>query len=137
MHLAKASDPILRKKCRPVKHPGDFEDIAHEMDEFRRRWKGLGLAAPQVGIDRRFFVTSGRFCFNPKVLRSSEQCEVEDEGCLSLPNIIVGVPRPVWIEVEYTDETGMEHQETLWHLSARVFLHELDHLNGKLITDYL
>ena len=137
MHLVKASDPILRRKCRKVTDPTALQHVVYEMDDIRERMKGLGLAAPQVGIAQRFFVTAFGACFNPRVLRTSDTVFSDEEACLSLPNIVVSVPRPIWIEAEWLDENGKKIETTLSNLNARVFLHELDHLDGRLITDYL
>jgi peptide deformylase len=136
LRLVNRDDPVLRKKCAKVYDIEQFRETVWEMDEIREKWEGLGLAAPQVGISRRFFVTEFGSYFNPLVLKQSESYATEDEGCLSLPGIMVPIPRPMCIEVSYQDEEGGLRMEALWHLSARVFLHELDHLDGRLIIDY-
>jgi peptide deformylase len=104
-----------------------------------RRAKGIGLAAPQVGINRRLFVIDighGPMAMvNPRITRASGSGVLE-EGCLSIPEVTVLVERPQTITVEYTDEHNEMVELTCEELLARVVQHELDHLDGKLIVDY-
>ncbi len=101
--------------------------------------RGIGLAAPQVGVGRRFFVfDSGDgplAVFNPRVL-SRRGSEVMEEGCLSLPGIHVKVRRPRKIRVSFLNLDNRIEERDLCDLPARVFLHETDHLHGRLIIDY-
>ena len=76
-------------------------------------------------------------CINPKVIEVSEELVKDTEGCLSFPAFFLNFPRPKWIEVEYTNENGERTQVKLDGLTARCFLHELDHLNGVKFTDYV
>lgn len=140
---------ILRTVCQPVVDFGpDLEELAKEMIETMHDPKapGIGIAAPQVGVDARvFIVTLGVekkkdrdvIMVNPFLLQESSDVAVAEEGCLSLPGMYGNVLRPVEIEVEYQDLKGEKHNLVLRDLDARVFLHELDHLNGVLFIDKL
>jgi peptide deformylase len=104
-------------------------------------YSGLGLAANQCAIKERVFVIgTDQFqmaCINPKVLESSEEIVKDTEGCLSFPAFFLSIPRPKWIEVEFTDENGQRKQTRLDGLTARCFLHELEHLNGVKFTSHV
>jgi peptide deformylase len=76
-------------------------------------------------------------CINPKVVAKSEELSRDNEGCLSFPALYVKVERPVWCDVEFYDETGAFKQIRLEGLTARCFLHELDHLNGVKFTQHV
>jgi len=133
-------DECLRKKSVPVKEVGVAERmLIKAMVETMHEHQGIGLAAPQVGIEKRLFVVDigdGPFAvINPKVLKKNGSGYLE-EGCLSLPGISVNVKRPNKIAVQYTDENNQTVKKELSQLMARVFLHELDHLDGKMIIDY-
>ena len=104
-------------------------------------YSGLGLAANQCAVKERVFVIgTDQFqmaCINPKVLESSEEIVKDTEGCLSFPAFFLSIPRPKWIEVEFTDENGQRKQTRLDGLTARCFLHELEHLNGVKFTSHV
>lgn len=133
-------DPCLRKKSVPVGDIGPGERLLiKSMMETMHAAKGIGLAAPQVGINQRILVADigeGPVALiNPKVLKRSGSAELE-EGCLSIPGVQIVVKRPVQIVVQYTDINNRTTQRVFTDLLARVILHETDHLNGKLIVDY-
>jgi len=104
-------------------------------------YSGLGLAANQCAVKERVFVIgTDQFqmaCINPKVLGSSEEIVKDTEGCLSFPAFFLSIPRPKWIDVEFTDENGQRKQTRLDGLTARCFLHELEHLNGVKFTSHV
>jgi peptide deformylase len=104
-------------------------------------YSGLGLAANQCAVKERVFVIgTDQFqmaCINPKVIESSEEIVKDTEGCLSFPAFFLSIPRPKWIEVEFTDENGQRKQTRLDGLTARCFLHELEHLNGVKFTSHV
>jgi len=106
----------------------------------RRMYKGLGLSANQCGIMKRVFVIGyedAQFaCINPKVVNMSDDLKKEPEGCLSYPGLFLKISRPSWIEVEYTDENGQTVKSALSGLTARCFLHELDHMNGVRFVEH-
>jgi len=104
-------------------------------------YNGVGLSANQCGIMQRVFVIGTEHfqiaCINPKVVAKSEELSRDNEGCLSFPALYVKVERPVWCDVEFYDETGAFKQIRLEGLTARCFLHELDHLNGVKFTQHV
>jgi peptide deformylase len=106
---------------------------------------GVGIAAPQVGITRRLILVQ-RFdkegepfeaYFNPVIVSSSTETVTRDEGCLSIPGCRGPVERPDVIEIRYIHPEGNEVNETVQGFTARIFQHEIDHLNGVLYTDLL
>ena len=134
-------DPVLRSKAKLVKSVGPVERIlVAALFETMESHKGVGLAAPQVGISEQIFIIdTGKDAFaviNPKILRSVGHDSME-EGCLSIPNTHVIVKRAKSIEVEFRDELDHLVRAKLTGLACRVFQHEYDHLQGKLIIDYL
>jgi peptide deformylase len=133
-------DPCLRKKSAPVKEVGPAERILiQSMIDTMHQEKGIGLAAPQVGINQRILIVDvgeGPFAvINPDIIHKSGS-DVMEEGCLSLPGVTINVKRALKIRVRYLDHQGSKHERNFQDLRARVILHETDHLNGKLITDY-
>jgi peptide deformylase len=134
-------DPCLRAKSKPVKDVGARERILiNSLFMAMKEHKGIGLAAPQVGINEQIFVVdTGKETFavvNPKILQASGS-DMMEEGCLSIPGILVNVKRPKIVLVEFTDEYNRTVSAQLSGLAAKVFQHENDHLQGKLIIDYL
>lgn len=140
-------DPFLRKTCREVTV---FDDALRVFcDELVFTMKilgGAGLAAPQVGDERRVFVMAGglsgvapRVVINPKVLATSKQSAQMVEGCLSLVNQYVEISRPETIEVSFTTYTPDGKLEDMRFkaggMFARVFHHEWEHLNGRMFFD--
>lgn len=97
-------------------------------------YSGLGLSANQCGIMQRVFVIGTEHfqfaCINPKVIAQSEETTRDNEGCLSFPAIYLKVERPIWCDVEFYEQDGTLKQLRLDGLTARCFLHELDHMNG-------
>jgi peptide deformylase len=125
MQLVRPDDPILHRVCRP-----DFvlrANIIQQMFRLLEETGGLGLAAPQVGIDARLFVTIwGEVFVNPKIAHREGEMQ-RQEGCLSLPDVIRLKKR--CYKIILADNRAYEGQ------SAIVIQHEIDHLNGILITD--
>lgn len=113
--------------------------LLDEMVPFMRENRGVGLAAPQIGVSRRFFVMDAgdkvRKVINPEILSSGNSTAEMEEGCLSVPGIHKKVRRPKRIQVRYQNETGETIEEELKDYPARVFQHEFDHLNGVLFVD--
>ncbi|MEX2673010.1 MAG: peptide deformylase [Phycisphaeraceae bacterium] len=135
-------DPVLRRKAAPVEQITDeVRDVAERMVELMHQHRGVGLAAPQVGLSWRMFVANptgeveqDRVFINP-VLTLSETVDVYEEGCLSLPGINADVRRPIHAVIEATDLAGETVRLESDDLPARVWQHEMDHLNGVLILD--
>jgi peptide deformylase len=133
-------NPCLRKKCVSLKEVGPSERVVIEaMVATMHQAKGVGLAAPQVGINRRFFVCDvgdgPMVIINPRIIKKSGSESLE-EGCLSIPEVAVMVNRPEKITVQYMDENNQMMKMACDGLLARVVQHETDHLDGKLIVDY-
>ena len=116
-------------------------NLAKRMKMTMKLYAGLGLSANQCGVAERMFVIGTEefqlVCINPKVIDESDDWEKGKEGCLSFPALFLNVERPSWIQVEFTDEFGEVKQARLDGLSARCYLHELDHLNGIRYTSYV
>ena len=133
-------DPCLRKKSSPVKKVGASERVLIEsMTETMYEYKGVGLAAPQVGINEQIFVADvgegPMVMINPRILKKNGSQTME-EGCLSIPGVVVKVRRPQKIFVSYINEHNQMVERECDELLARVVLHETDHLHGKMIVDY-
>ncbi len=133
-------DPCLRQKCEKVSEVGPSERMLIEaMLATMHKQKGIGLAAPQVGINRRIFVADigdGPIAFVNPVIKKGPGAEKFEEGCLSIPGINVNVVRPEKIHVSYLDYNNQKQSRNFSELMARVIQHENDHLDGKLIIDY-
>lgn len=133
---------VLRAVAVPVAQvTKDIVKLIKNMEETVNKAEGLGLAAPQIGQSVRvcLVMLHGKMTpmINPEILWKSEETSVMTEGCLSLPKIEVDVERPVEVTIKYTDKKGQEQERRLHDLDAKVMQHELDHLNGVLIVDYL
>lgn len=133
--------PVLRKKTKKVSSfTKDLQALIQNLLDTVHHAEGAGLAAPQIGISER--VTVARIgtefipLVNPDILWKSEQIILGEEGCLSLPNVWLDVPRSVDIILRYVDSKGKEFEKKLSGFDARVVQHEVDHLNGILIVDY-
>jgi peptide deformylase len=104
-------------------------------------YAGIGLSANQCGVYQRVFVIGHEdyqlVCINPKVTHVSEQIEKSNEGCLSYPGLFVKIERPLAINVEFTTETGENKQMKLEGLTARCFMHELEHMNGQSFIQHV
>lgn len=149
LQMKLCGDLVLREKCDAV---GEITpDVLHVLDEMvqmMHEQNGVGLAAPQVNITKRFLVmmnpdTNEVFkMINPKIVRKSDETVKMEEGCLSvlgpddLP-VFADVVRPSVIEVEWTNENGEQMAAEMSGLPARIVQHETDHLDGILFIDYL
>ena len=133
-------DPVLKTRAARVK---EFDDallrLTEEMLVTMREREGVGLAANQVGRLRRVLVAGIEedeyVLINPVIETRSDQTEVLAEGCLSIPGIQVDVERPLTVTVSGQDAAGEELRFGAEGLLARVFQHEIDHLDGVLILD--
>ena len=139
MELVKSNDPILLTQCLPFDFqnpPIDPYDLAHDLVEFMYENNGLGLAANQVGLPYRVFAMRGHpqnfVCFNPKIISESAEVVSMEESCLSFPGLVVKVKRPKSIRARFTMANGEIKTEPFVGMTARIFLHELDHLDGRL-----
>lgn len=93
---------------------------------------GLGIAAPQVGVNYRAMIVNNTFMVNPVLLGGINEVETMNEGCLSFPHLFVAVDRYKEVEIGYSDLSGNTKNEYLKGIDARCFQHELDHLDGKV-----
>ncbi len=135
-------DPRLRKRSRPIeKVDQSIADLAARMFELMNEVKGLGLAAAQVGLNLRMFVTNhtgepadDRVYINPEFLDMQGLVEHE-EGCLSVPEVYVNLRRAQWARISAMDVKGERFEMEGQDLIARAWQHEMDHLNGVLIIE--
>jgi peptide deformylase len=134
-------DPVLRNKNEDVEKVDDnIREILENMVETMREISGIGLAAPQAGINLRLFVVEAeegivRKVINPEFIEYSKEYIDYEEGCLSVPGIHKKVKRPESLKVKYLNENGESVEEELEDLWARAFQHENDHLEGILFVD--
>jgi peptide deformylase len=142
LKLVKDPDPILQQRAEEWDFGLDSnaDQIEDEMIDLMIACKGIGLAGNQVGLLKRVFViqlANGRrmAMFNPEVVKASEEIQTGEEGCLSFPDLFLVVDRPATIDVKFLDKNAQECTMTLSGLTARCFLHELDHLNGICFTE--
>jgi peptide deformylase len=152
-------DPVLRKVTVDIDKSYDVKKLSEDMFETMYNAKGVGLAAPQIGLNVRMFVVDGR-PFNEgedmeerdkdpslidfkKVFINAEILEEDgddwgfEEGCLSIPDVREDVYRPEYLTIRYFDEDWIEHTEEYEGLAARIIQHEYDHVDGILFTDHL
>ncbi|MDD5115969.1 MAG: peptide deformylase [Candidatus Omnitrophica bacterium] len=141
LSIKKYPDRILREKCSLVERITEKEaELFEEMLVTMRYFNGIGLSAPQVGISKSFIVADAgdgavRLA-NPRILKIKRLVKWE-EGCLSVPGVRVAINRPDEIIVCGLNEEGRSVELKVRGLLARVLQHEIDHLNGRLIIDYL
>jgi peptide deformylase len=133
-------DSVLRMKAREVEaFDDDLERLVERMTALMHEASGVGLAATQVGVLRRLFVFvddgEDRVLVNPAITKSSSETEIDDEGCLSLRDVLVPVERPRAVTIEGFDTEGAPVKLELEPPASRVVQHELDHLDGILIID--
>ena len=131
---------VLRMPTKPVVLMTDeIEQTLVDLADTLKAVGGLGLSAPQIGVSYKIIVmTNGKneICFiNPEVISFSTEQEEMLEGCLSFPGLGVYVKRPTSITVVAKDVTGAEREYELEGMLARIFQHEVDHLNGVLFVD--
>ncbi len=143
-----APDPVLKAVAAPVDNIDDgIRKFLDDMLETMYIARGVGLAAPQVGISRRVLVMDPVkedgaapqpiVMINPEITWRSEEPNTFEEGCLSLPEFYVEVERPASVRVKYLDRTGTEHETLAEGFLATVLQHEMDHLNGVLLWDHI
>jgi len=140
--IRKYGDPVLRTRAREVEHfDRALQDEVQQMGELMNDALGVGLAATQVGVMHRVLVYRVQpqapvtALVNPEIEWSGEDEEPAEEGCLSLPSVLVDVERPVYVRVRALDEQGEPVVVEASGLEARVIQHEVDHLDGVLILD--
>jgi peptide deformylase len=144
-------DPVLRIETKEIKKDGsiDAKQLSEEMFETMRNASGIGLAAPQIGKSVRLFIVDTspiedekypdfkKTFINPEILEESGEEWDFEEGCLSIPGIREDISRYEKLTIRYFDEDWKEHIDAFDGIAARIILHEYDHLEGILFTDYL
>ena len=140
-------DPRLKKVAVAVPDISDeLRALADDMLETMYDAPGIGLAAPQIGVLDRVLVMdcaekeeepSPIVMFNPEIVLSSDDENVHEEGCLSIPDQFAEVTRPAEVKVAWLDRDGNPQEQDFEGLWATCVQHEIDHLNGKLFIDYL
>jgi peptide deformylase len=140
--VRKFGDPVLRASAVPVERfDAQLKAEIERMGELMRDALGVGLAATQLGVLHRVLVYRAdpedpvTALVNPVLEWASEEREVGEEGCLSLPGVHVDVERPAQVRVSARDESGQSLEVEAEGLAARVIQHEMDHLDGVLILD--
>lgn len=139
-------DPVLRVTCPEVKvFDADLERLAGDMIETMHAAPGVGLAAPQVGVEKRLAVVdtsvgkdpqSLRVLVNPRIVER-RGLEIDTEGCLSIPGLTEKVARPVDVRIVAQDVHGEPFELSATDFEARAICHEIDHLEGVLFVDHL
>lgn len=117
----------------------NIKELLEDMLETMYDTSGVGLAAPQIGINKQLFVidigNGPRKVINPEIIEMSDDCNESDEGCLSVPGIYKKVKRSNKIKVKYLNENGENIEEEMEGFLAKAFQHENDHLNGILFIE--
>jgi peptide deformylase len=118
-----------------------MNNLVKQLKLTMKLYGGIGLSANQCGIRARVFIIgTDQFqiaCINPKVIKSSADLQKDNEGCLSFPALYLKIARPIWCDVGFYDESGQYKEMRLEGLTARCFLHELDHMNGVKFTSHV
>ena len=140
-------DPTLRKVSAPVERVDDeLRRLLDDMLETMYEAPGIGLAAVQVNVPRRALVVdvSGDgddpepiFMVNPEIVALGPAMRLHEEGCLSIPDVLVEIERPSTVTVRYLDRDGVQQELEADGLLATALQHEINHLDGKLIIDFL
>jgi peptide deformylase len=144
--IVKFGDPVLEKRAEPVTvFDDELKKLVEDMFESMYAAHGVGLAAPQIGISTRLAVIDVTFkedpeaklvLANPEIIHT-EGRHTQNEGCLSIPDFRESVTRPKKVTIRAQDVNGKFYEKTGEELLARAFLHETDHLNGKLYISHL
>lgn len=156
LEIKKYPDPILRKKCQEVEKIDEgIKNLGQQMVETMEVNQGIGLAAPQIGVLKKMIVikvdeavTSSppfavarvleegpKVFINPKITKRTKETEIMEEGCLSFPGLFLKIKRAKEVEIRALNFEGEEIQIKVRGLMARIFQHEIDHLDGILFID--
>ena len=140
LYLRVYPDPVLRKKTQPVVlFDGEFKNLVTDLVRLMDEHDGVGFAAPQAGVPLKLavvFYQGELYVLANPLLVSSEGEQDGEEGCLSFPGIFGEIKRPMRVVVRHQDIDGNERETVGEGLLARAFLHEMDHLEGKLLIDF-
>ena len=145
--LVTVPDEILRKKSQPIqKITNEEKKLVNDLFETMYHHKGIGLASIQIGIPKRIIVLDiaqkeekkSPLCFiNPVLIKISSEKSEYEEGCLSIPDTFIKIERPKTCLIEFIDIEGNKKQMECDNLLSTCIQHEINHLDGKLIIDYL
>ncbi len=140
-------DPVLRLVAAPVATIDDeVRALADDMLDTMYAAPGVGLAAPQVGVSRRVIVLDVSekddekqpyIMINPVIVQRSTDLNIHEEGCLSMPDVRTEIERPAKVTVRFLDRAGKQQELKADGLLATCIQHEIDHLEGKLLIDYM
>jgi len=138
-NIVELGDDVLREKAMAVpKITPNIIKLLNNMAKTMYSAKGVGLAAPQVGISKRVIVVDTgdglHELINPEIIRSAGQ-EIDNEACLSIPGLMGEVARATFVEVKALDRSGKEYRLQAKDFLARALQHEIDHLDGVLFVD--
>jgi len=144
--------PLLREQAKPVAHieSAETQQLLDDLLVFVSQKRGMGIAAPQVGISKQIFIMCSHpnqrypnapvmqptCVINPEIVQLTGQTEKDWEGCLSIPGLRALVPRAETVQVQYFNRDGKKVETTYSGFLARLFQHEFDHLQGKLFIDH-
>ncbi len=151
LRITQLGEPVLRRPSTPVANAQAhrIHQLIQNMLATMKKAKGVGIAAPQVGVGERLFIVapepSERYphsprmsplaMINPRIRSRSKTFRTEWEGCLSIPGLRGRVPRHQWVDIEFTDRTSTQRRTRLSGFVARIFQHEFDHINGMVYID--
>lgn len=141
LDLVSENHPLLRTVLDPfdfTNPPTDPVELSNNLIETMVEHRGLGLSANQCGLPYRMFVLWSQTplaCFNPRVVDQTSEFALLEEGCLTFKHLFIKVKRPTGIKVRFEDSYGQTQTEKFFGMTARCFLHELDHLDGILYHD--
>jgi peptide deformylase len=144
--IVKLPDPILRQTSTPIERvDGEVLKLADDMLDTMYDAPGIGLAAVQVGVPKRLIVLDVSetdepdplVLINPEIKSLGAETRIHEEGCLSIPDYHIEIERPASLVVGYIDRDGKPRELAAEGLLATAIQHEIDHLNGKLIIDFL
>jgi len=140
-------DPLLRQVSAPIETVDDeLRRLADDMQETMYAAPGVGLAAVQVAVPRRLIVLDASeeegvrepmVLINPQIISLGEDRRIHEEGCLSIPDVRIEIERPASLEVRFLDREGQQKQIQAEGFLATVIQHEMDHLDGRMIIDFL
>ncbi len=140
LELLPEDHELLKMRMPEVADPAALEPLTKDM--FLIMWSngGIGLAAPQVGMALRMFIMGPQegphyVCINPEIVATGPTCRIK-EGCLSFPGLWLNIDRPEWVDARYQTLDGSWVEQRFTGLLARCYLHELDHLDGHVFTEY-
>lgn len=145
LEIKKFNEPVLRKKCEKVeKIDEETRKFIVDMAQTMKKNQGVGLAAPQVGVSKRVIIVATDLAgqrilemVNPKIIKKGKETDIEEEGCLSFPGIFLKIKRAEEIEVRGLDINGDGIKLNAKGLLAKIFQHEIDHLDGILFFNRL